>query len=211
MNRYFSILSAMACLAIAIMLLLTPALAAGSTVTLSGQLLYTGSDGSFLSPEGANVTARYAGHEYFTTSDSHGDFKIGPIDYGQEQIFEYKVNYTDAAGNYYVWPANGWQQTLVLSGSDIVQNMILIKSTSPAPTPVPTETPTQAPAATPTASPAPATEVSPSPTVVNTTTPTPEPLPTATPVPTKTPSVLLGGVGAIIVLALTGFVARKKQ
>jgi hypothetical protein len=207
MNRNFAILSAMAVSVIAVMLLLAlaaPASADGS-ITISGQILYSGADNVLFSPDGANVSARYMGQEYFTRSDSHGDFVVGPIPYGQDQVVEFKINYTDADGNYYVWPANGWQQSLVLSGGNVVQNMILIKSTSPAPTPVPTVTPV------PTPSPSPVPEASPSPTPVATTTPTPVPEPSATPMPTKTPSAVLGIVGAVAVLLLTGCLISKKH
>jgi hypothetical protein len=195
---------------ISLMAFALPASASDSAITLSGQILYPGNDGVLLSPDRANVTARYMGQEYFTTSDSHGDYVIGPVDYGQEQIFEFKINYTDADGKYYVWPANGWFQTLVLSGSNIVQNMILIESTAPAPTPVPTAMSSPTAVVTPSPSPTPVTEASPTP-AANATTPTPAPEPSATPAPTKTPSVLFGGAGALAVLALIGYVVKKKQ
>lgn len=185
--------------------------ATAADIMLSGHINYEGPGGVFYSPEGANVTAKYMGQDYFTRADIHGDYSIGPIPLGSSYILAFQINYTDPDGNYHVWPREGWHETLLPADYKVVQDMILIKSTAPAPTPAPTVTPSPTPVATPTPSPTPAPTASPSPTPANTTTPTPVPEPTATPVPTKTPSLLLSGAGTLVVLALIGYTVRKKQ
>ena len=151
MGRTFAAVPKMAFLAVFVIVtlaLIQPASATSQTITLSGHINYQGPNDVFFSPEGANVTARYMGQTYFTTADSHGDYMIGPIDFGQDYTFEFRINYTDATGNYYVWPANDWHSTLLPADGKVVQDMILIKSTTPAPTAVPTATPSPTPVIT---------------------------------------------------------------
>lgn len=187
------------------------ALAATESITLSGHINYEGSGGVLMSPEGANITARYEGHEYTTRADSHGDFLVGPIPFGGGYILEFRVNYTDPQGNYFVWPMDGWHQTLFNTDGKVVQDMILIKSTAPAPTPIPSPEPSPTPAATavpsPTATPAP-TEPATTPTA---TSPPPAPTPagTATPAPAPTPAVAFGLAGAVAALAVAAMGCRK--
>jgi hypothetical protein len=192
------------------LLAITPSASAESmTITVSGHIQYPGYGGVMVSPSGANVTALYLGHEYSTTSDSSGNYRIGPIDYAQEPMIDFRFYYTDTVGNYYVYPNSGWQRTMAIPGVDNSLNVILVPST--APTLLPTATPSPTPAPTPSPSPTPLPEVSPSPTATDTTMPTPPPETTATPVPTATPSVWLGGIGAFTALALTVYAVRKKQ
>lgn len=188
----------------------TPACARSETITLTGHLNYPGPNDAFLSPAGANVTARYMGQVYFTTTNVNGDYQIGPIPFGDDLVFEYKINYTDPAGNYYVFPQDGWLQTFLSDDGKVTGDGILIKSGSPPPTPAPTATPSPTPTVAPSPSPTPASQISPTPSATVTITPTPLPEPTATPAPTKTPSVFLGGLGALGALALIGFAAGKK-
>ncbi len=194
---------------ISLLAIVPPASAESMTITVSGQIQYPGYGGVMISPSGANVTVLYQGHEYFTTSDSSGNYRIGPIDYAQEPLIDFKFYYTDTVGDYYVYPTSGWQRITAIPGVDNSLNVILVQST--APTLLPTATPSPTPAPTPSPSPTPLPEVSPSPAATNTTTPTPVPETTATPVPTATPSVLFGGIGAITALALTVYAVRKKQ
>lgn len=214
MGRIFAAIPAMAFIAIlviATLSLVQPASAKSETITLSGHVNYPGPNDMFFSPDGANVTARYMGQMYFSTTDSHGDYLLGPIVFGEDYMFAFKINYTDAAGNYYVWPTDDWHETVLPDDGMVVQNLILAKSSAPAPTAVPTVTPSPTPVITPAPSPTPVPTVSPSPTAGNATSPTPTDVPTTTPAATKTPSVLLSSAGTMAVLALIGYTIRKKQ
>jgi hypothetical protein len=212
MGRTFAAIlkmTVLAILVIATLSLIQPASAKSETITLSGHVNYPGPNDMFFSPDGANVTARYMGQMYFSTTDSHGDYLLGPIVFGEDYMFAFRINYTDAAGNYYVWPTDDWHETVLPDDGMVVQNLILAKSSAPAPTAMPTVTPS--PVITPTPSPTPVPTVSPSPTAGNTTSPTLTDMPTTTPAATKTPSVLLSGAGTMVVLALIGYAIRKKQ
>lgn len=189
-----------------------PACAATGSITLSGHINYEGPDGVLTLPENASVSARYDGHEYMTKSDAHGDYSIGPIPGGNSYILEFKINYTDPQGNYYVWPADGWHQTLFGADGKIIQDMILIKSANPVVTPVPvvTATPVPSPTATPTAQPSPTALPSatvPAPTDM----PLPTGSPTPTPKPTATPSAAFNVLGTLAVLAVISFCYSRKK
>ncbi|OPY26194.1 MAG: hypothetical protein A4E28_02652 [Methanocella sp. PtaU1.Bin125] len=211
MRRDFFIRATMSSVIIVgfIVMVMAGSASADSNIMLTGHLNYEGPGGVFYSPEGANVTAKYMGQEYFTRADEHGDYSIGPIPLGSDYILAFRVNYTDPEGNYHVWPLSGWHETLLPANYHVVQDMILIKST--APTPEPTATPTPTPAPEPTATPAPTPEPTATPAPTPAATPTPAPEPTATPAPTQAPSVLLSGIGALAVLALIGYLAARKQ
>lgn len=210
MSRVFSIrATVLSVILVGIALTVWAGTATAADIVLSGHINYEGPGGVFYSPEGANVTAKYMDQLYFMRADSHGDYSI-TIPLSSSYIIAFKINYTDPDGNYHVWPREGWHETLLPGDYRVVQDMILIKSDTPAPTPEPTATPVPTPTSTPvpsaTPSPTPEPTVSPSPTPVITT-PTPVP---ATPVPTKTPSSFLSAAGSLAVLGMIGYLARRK-